>query len=784
MQYTAMRNANVLHVSPLPPAPRLLTELAEPVLAVAIQLAALSSLWNPAAMAAPLNVLPRASSPLLTQVALMRLPHVDLDDAAKLCDVALLRFMMKWSTQPGGRPVNFTSHGLVAHALKCNNMDVLTWLADESDLCVHWGVVTLAGVVGRGDLTKLDWCRLRGHLLLDNVETVVKATVYASGAGHVYVLDWILEHAGADMFVAAVDSHRDPGEFMAAAAKGGHLDVLDWWTNKTSLLLGDGRWQEQGMMAKIIPSAFEHQHIQVLEWCKSHPEAVRQHHAAWTPAEKSPLQFAVQFDMLDWMDSLGIVPFEAEYDLATASACSLGKVDVLEWLRSKGHLAGSRRGLIGEAAKAASVQVLDWIHQHVGDDSLADVAVRDSSAHQGLLPGPDTDPILVACQLHGIDVLDWLSQHGFTLDQSQLHTYFSHASQLETVDVLDWLSLHLAGSLTHNQIKDIAFRVGFVNARHVRVLDWWFSKVTTVVTSDGVQMCHRFLFPHQAGNCRIRLIGSTTLLKLDVLEWWLRQIKVTGPLHPLIEIGPSVLFLTSSQAVQLYENDRLAYFKYAQAWIDSSYSSRFLVDDWVRYIHWASINGSLDVLDWLFKVIKADPDYFTLALTCDSINPRDADGNPLVNWCILVDNHGKSLLWWLTNFPHIFTSNPSLCLNRDHYDNPIHAHIHKSMLKLAPVPLQDPVLASEYGNVAMLMYLEQERPELLKEQLESSLIEASDSGFWNVLEWWHFHSGLRVTCTKQVADRVRMNQDTKIGRKVAQWWRQSGLFPASNEQEY
>ncbi|ORZ35757.1 hypothetical protein BCR44DRAFT_195485 [Catenaria anguillulae PL171] len=112
--------------------PILSTDVAEPILALAIRHAAILSMWNPASIAQPLNALPRSAAPLLTKVALMHLPHVDLDAATKLNDVDLLRFMLAWSKQPGGRPVNYKSP--MGCAFARGHTEALDWWLDESGL--------------------------------------------------------------------------------------------------------------------------------------------------------------------------------------------------------------------------------------------------------------------------------------------------------------------------------------------------------------------------------------------------------------------------------------------------------------------------------------------------------------------------------------------------------------------------------------------------------------------------------------------------------------------------
>ncbi|ORZ29552.1 hypothetical protein BCR44DRAFT_1070393 [Catenaria anguillulae PL171] len=78
----------------------------------------------------PLNVLSRAVAPLATTAALIHLLHVHLNTATKVGDVGLLKFMMRWSWQPGGRPLNNTP--TLAIAMQVGNLDVLDWWIDES----------------------------------------------------------------------------------------------------------------------------------------------------------------------------------------------------------------------------------------------------------------------------------------------------------------------------------------------------------------------------------------------------------------------------------------------------------------------------------------------------------------------------------------------------------------------------------------------------------------------------------------------------------------------------
>ncbi|ORZ30113.1 hypothetical protein BCR44DRAFT_38639 [Catenaria anguillulae PL171] len=135
-----------------------------------------------------------------------------------------------------------------------------------------------------------------------------------------------------------------------------------------------------------------------------------------------------------------------------------------------------------------------------------------------------------------------------------------------------------------------------------------------------------------------------------------------------------------------------------------------------------------------------------------------------------TDNHGKSLAWWRANLPHV----AALPVNRGPYHDPIHAHYLQHVLKNTAYELLSPYNAiEEYGGcVDLLEYRKQsgKLDELSEDEVEECLVEASQRGQCDVLEWFKLTSGFHIACPATIAVG-----DTEISRQAKAWWAKSGL---------
>ncbi|ORZ35397.1 hypothetical protein BCR44DRAFT_1119196 [Catenaria anguillulae PL171] len=343
------------HMNPLPPASASLPlELADPILACIVHLVAVSSRWNPAAIAHPLNTIARSLAPLATEAALMHLPHIDLDTATKVGNVELLRFMHKWSRQPGGRPINYKS--TLDVAMEVGHVEVLDWWMDESQLLLNWHAPSLELTCRQGHVCVLEWWQGRGFPHLDKVS--IQACIReASVAGHMHVLEWLLVHLPGGEFAAGarVIEHM----VLEHVAQEGHVGVLEWWYSKAGMGL-----VEMLPLGKVVLGGMKGAHVQVLEWCEQYPESIKQANGLLVNNQMHVLMHAVNGKLLDWIDRLGIIISNLEYWHASEAACRNGDLFAIQWLHRKGFLVGSRSQLLSLAVGAVTgddLGVLEWI---------------------------------------------------------------------------------------------------------------------------------------------------------------------------------------------------------------------------------------------------------------------------------------------------------------------------------------------------------------------------------------------------------------------------------------
>ncbi|ORZ35782.1 hypothetical protein BCR44DRAFT_35423 [Catenaria anguillulae PL171] len=732
--------------TPIPGTTPLLTlNLVELVLAVAIQQAAIASRWNPTAVAQPLNALDRSTSPLLTKVALIQLPHIDMDFATKVGDIDLLRFMLVWSNQPGGRPIYY--HRPIFEAMRAGHLRTLDWWIDESGLFLQWDENAIEQACGKGWLHVLAWWQARGFPRIPEsnpptsasfaTRMVASAICAASRNGHVWILDWLWEHLPHAQFYFG-----EAGRGLVVtkdAAENGQIAVLDWWMCKVRLGVIKAL-----SLTPIVTAAFKERQVQVLEWCQQNPEAVTQHHAPgtwWRHRYRSALAFAIQGSLLDWIDTLCIMPHKDEYWPASRVACELGSVGALEWLHDKGFLAGSRLHLVSIATAASAVdasgvvRVLEWIHDHVNASapSVLHVVPRSPSFSR-------FDPYFGACVNGHLEVLNWLHLNGYQLDEADLVSYFELGCSGHTV-VLDWL-VSTTGVAT-STLAEMAFAKCLRYATYkasIPVLDWW----RQILASPGV------LDLPNVQNRIVKLEGIS--LSATTLSWWLYD---SGPLRHRTEMES--VCPESCKASHPCRNSQGGCIDVLQVWLDAGKPINFA--DCIKV---ASASGNLAALDWLLHVAKSPVNEFVEAFICQEY--------------IGIEDCAKTMLWWRANVPQV-VNNPNVVYNGGPYSNPIHVHLLAHVLKLSTFTHHDPGVLSEHGNVAMLRYY-QRNPDkyrlLMQKDMESSesLTRPSLYNQVHVLEWWKSESGFEIVeCPEEVSENM-----WNLGDEVEAWWSQTGLW--------
>ncbi|ORZ35754.1 hypothetical protein BCR44DRAFT_35389 [Catenaria anguillulae PL171] len=667
--------------------PVLTLELADLALAMAVQHAAVTSLWNPIVISQPLNALSRSASPLPTKVALMHLPHVDLDTATKLNNVDLLKFMLAWSKKPGGRPANY-SHPMLL-GMRASALAALDWWLDQSGLCFQRDLRGVLEACTLGRLNVLEWWKGRSfvgyHSRLENgkVPEVTVVISAATRAGRLDVLDWLWKHLP-DAQAAFKQACQEESAIMEAVAQSRHdvaVTVAEWWLEKC-------RTESLGPMPSLAPvllHALAKRCVALLEWCKSHRQVVEHYQAGRTTqrvysAGQSALALAVVGNALDWIDSLGIVPTKGEYAIATETACAIGNTDALKWLQDKGWLVGSRFHLLcsvtqqsehGFAIESRMLQTLQWIHDHAALD------LDPEEEQYAVMMGDSVYRDL--CTFGHVKVLDWLHSHGYQLDNGDWEHFFGEATNGQHLNVLEWLAAHTKAS--KKRLTEIATRLEW-ESHDLSIWKWWLARLGALDAFARIIVAPAFYLPHENPHCTLIL----------------------------------------------------------QLWLDSG-----AVLDYAACINSASIAGNVAVLDWFLHVLGVPMEQFVSAFT-GSVDVQAKFDRRRSSFSYTAN----VLLWWRSSIPQVHSLAHTTQLSKKHAtgSNPIKAHILTSMLKFPRFPMLDARLLVGEENVAMFMYLCKDPAvcDALRKgpALKFALLWAKQRQQEHVIEWWTSQSGFEM----------------------------------------
>ncbi|ORZ30116.1 hypothetical protein BCR44DRAFT_38636 [Catenaria anguillulae PL171] len=678
--------------------PTLPIYLADPIIILTIRLVATSSsLWHPTAVVQPLNVLSRIHVPLATKVALLHMPHIDMNLATKCGDLYLLKLMHQWSKQPRGRPLKYDWSELLPFALKCDTTRVLEWWIDESKLFLYWdwgAHELMEAFCDPLEHTWLEWWKARGYPNLkhtwlewwnargdpnlrwkvDSDRPLADISVHASGNGRVDILDWVLRNAGTTWMDSA------GAKAAVAAARNGHVHILEWWFlqfqaridwihvfspafsgGQVTVLEWCGNhplvmeaWsQPQKRWANVFLTLFDSGLVAVLEWCKSQPLVME----AWRQCLDECLREFHKSEILsmfykvlgrglglDWLRAFDMLPFADGNRDFTQEACVKGDLDLVQELHNRGFLLGSRNQLAEFALPSGNLELLKWIQANI-DPSIPNVEHWHFRY----------DSYQVASSFGNIDVLDWLLRNGYpfpslghTGDRSRASVFSAATKHLP---VLEWLFKH--GLASGMQMEDWTISLERASNRgHIDVLDWLAKHI-----------------PEETGTALpstrpIPLALSRDVFskgRVDVVEWWLHK---SGWLKHLYDLNHGHPYRYACDSRCGCEDLSKAALK---VWYDAGQPM-----DFAACIHAASINGRVDVLDWLLRSTSASEQDFVRAWSSNEFPDKTESGNMYAYDRGNPDkaNHAKSLAWWRANLPNV----AKMPVNRGPYCNPVHAH--------------------------------------------------------------------------------------------------------------
>jgi hypothetical protein len=291
-----------------------------------------------------------------------------------------------------------------------------------------------------GDLVVMAWLREQGCRF--------DCSAYAAAArsGHVHVLDWMYAHYEEELSElhmsdeacsdAALGNHTAALSWLVAhgcafdretasfAAMSGKLDTLEWiHANRAPngyLLEIDDEYSAIGV--DVCQEAARNGHVHVLEW-------VLANGGTWDDQAWSSAAFGGQLATLEWLlaKSTSSTPPLGLDDHMCTSAAQSGSLDVLKWLRQHGCPWG--HSVCKHAARNGHIQMLQWARR---SGCNWDHQTCDAAAQGGFLdvlkwavanqcPLSSQTTVFAATNGH-TEVLEWLVSAGCAMGENIVET--------------------------------------------------------------------------------------------------------------------------------------------------------------------------------------------------------------------------------------------------------------------------------------------------------------------------------------------------------------------------
>jgi len=236
-----------------------------------------------------------------------------------------------------------------------------------------------------------------------------------------------------EKWTARGDPHLCHVRAWERAARSGHLGVLEYMHHMNRTHLSDGNVDK-----KVVRAAAKGGHLHVVQWlrerqCRWHFEtlwgAVKRGHfdtvrwliengCPWGTTTMATAIMSGRMDLVQWLNDHGC----KRGDYGVWHAARMGRLDMLEWLHANGHVTDSWASAI--AAREGHLEVLVWLHAH-GGTLLPDVC--DSAAEGGHMHvvqwahanGYPWNAIACAsaAERNHLDVLKWMREQGCAWDE-------------------------------------------------------------------------------------------------------------------------------------------------------------------------------------------------------------------------------------------------------------------------------------------------------------------------------------------------------------------------------
>ncbi|OWZ14288.1 hypothetical protein PHMEG_00012259 [Phytophthora megakarya] len=371
------------------------------------------------------------------------------------------------------------------------------------------------------------------EILLRRVAPDWKEAVEAAArGGHVHVFDWMTERTdGRGPWT------KDWENAVDVAASHGHLNAVKWLCNQgieKCILWGailvdpsiyvKKRWLNAYCIASALTSAASHGHLELVQWIYSREYICR--------SDRYPIEQAIANGHLAVAKFLRSMGEEIRSINAMNLAAENGHLQMLQWLQATGLLNCTKNAMDG-AARNGHLEVVKWLHENRTEGCSSDAL--SYATHYGHLEVAKwlydnvhtTFHLTTALSMNKcrhLEILQWINSH---FEKANYLEAMLVASKNGDLEVLEWLHKH---KLT--DFDSYALQFATQNG-HVKVVQWFWVHYrdefdAVQVLRDAAAGGHldivRWLCDNNMVDCsRLSIVDAASFGHLDVVLYFLEN---------------------------------------------------------------------------------------------------------------------------------------------------------------------------------------------------------------------------------------------------------------------
>ncbi|OWY98651.1 hypothetical protein PHMEG_00030533 [Phytophthora megakarya] len=337
------------------------------------------------------------------------------------------------------------------------------------------------------------------EILLRRVAPDWKEAVEAAArGGHVHVFDWMTERTdGRGPWT------KDWENAVDVAASHGHLDAVKWLCNQGiekciswgATLVAPSIYVKERSHRYHIEQAIANAHLAVAKFLRSMGEEVCLINAMDLAAENGHLQ------MLQWLQATGLLNCTTD---AMDGAARSGHLEVVQWLHEN-RTEGCSSDALSYATHYGHLEVAKWLYDNVHTTFRLTTALSINKCRH-------------------LEILQWINSH---FEKANYREAMSVAGKNGDLEVLEWLHKH---KLTDFNSYGLS---GAAHNGHVKVVQWFWvhysDKFDPVdVLRDAARAGHldivRWLCDNNIVDCsRLSIIDAASFGRLDVVLYFLEN---------------------------------------------------------------------------------------------------------------------------------------------------------------------------------------------------------------------------------------------------------------------